>query len=145
MVQRSFTSQLKKVQEDLQSIRTEFLYNIAEDLVMFSPIDTGTYVRNHSITSTTGSGGKQNSHGKPPDDGSAVSDAIDKLVEQIKGLSPEETKVYISNRSPYANKVEYTGWAGKSGVKPPYAVYTSVENRAGLHLQAAINKVRGGR
>ena len=141
MVQRSFTSQLKKVQEDLQSIRTEFLYNIAEDLVMFSPIDTGTYVRNHSITSTTGSGGKQNSHGKPPDDGSAVSDAIDKLVGQIKGLSPEETKVYIANRSPYANKVEYSGW----GATPPYAVYTSVESRAGLHLQAAINKVRGGR
>jgi hypothetical protein len=138
MVQRSFNSQLKKVQEDLQSIRTEFLYNVAEDLIMSSPIDTGTYVRNHSITATTGSGGKQNSYGKPPDDGSAVSDAIDKLVGQINGLSPEETKVYIANRSPYANKVEFGGW----GPTPPYRVYTNVESRANNHLKDAINTVK---
>ena len=139
MVQRSMAALLKKVEGDLDKVRDEFLYNVAEDLVMSSPILTGTYVRNHSITNTTGSGGKQNSHGKPLDNGTAVSDAIDKLDGQIKGLPEGTTQVYIANRSPYANKVEWGGW----GTKSPYQVYTGVRSRAMTHLEDAINKVKG--
>jgi len=138
MVQRSFTALLKKVEQDLDAVRDEFLRNVAEDLVNSSPVDTGTYVRNHSITVSSGSGGRQNSQGKPPDNGTARSDALDKLNGQIAGLPQDTTTVYIANRSPYANKVEYSGW-GKTG---PYAVYTSVRNRAGLHLADAVNKVK---
>lgn len=140
MVQRSFSSLLKKVEKDLDLVRDEFLRNVAEDLVNSSPVDTGTYVRNHSITTSSGAGGRSSSHGKPPDDGSARTDALAKLDGQISGLPSDATQVYISNRSPHANRVEYGGWAKTS----PYAVYTTVRARAGLHLQNAINKVKGG-
>lgn len=139
MVQRSLTSLIKKIETDLDTVRDEFLRNVAEDLVNSSPVDTGTYVRNHSITTSSGAGGTSSSHGKPPDDGSARADALDKLEGQIAGLPKEAATVYISNRSPHANIVEYGGWASKG----PYAVYTSVRARAGIHLQNAVNKVRG--
>jgi hypothetical protein len=145
MVQRSFTSLLKKVETDLDLIRTEFLKSVAEDLVNISPVDTGNYVSNHSITTSTGSGGKTNSHGKPKDDGTAKEKALTKLNEQIDSLPPDATKVFIANRSPYANKVEYLGWQGKTRSTSAYYVFTSVRNRASVHLQDAINKVRGSR
>lgn len=139
MVQRSLASLIKKIETDLDAVRDEFLRNVAEDLVNSSPVDTGTYVRNHSITTSTGAGGTSSSHGKPPDDGSARPDALAKLEGQIAGLPKEATTVYIANRSPHANKVEYGGWSRTS----PYAVYTTVRARAGAHLQNAVNKVRG--
>lgn len=138
MVQRSFKSMLKKVEGDLDLIRDEFLLNIAEDLVQSSPVDTGTYVKNHSITTSSGSGGRQSSHGKDPDDGSARDVALDKLNGQIAALPADTTTVYIANRSPHAAKVEYGGWA-RTG---PYAVYTGVRTRARDHLQRAINTVK---
>jgi hypothetical protein len=129
---------LKKVEGDLDLIRDEFLFNIAEDLVQSSPVDTGTYVKNHSITTSSGSGGTSSSHGKPKDNGSARDLALDKLEGQILALPADATTVYIANRSPHAAKVEYGGWA-RTG---PYAVYTGVKSRAKVHLQNAINTVK---
>lgn len=138
MVQRSFASLIKKIEQDLDQVRDEFLRNIAEDLVASSPVDTGTYVSNHSITTSSGSGGKKNSHGKSPDTGTARGEALDKLNAQIAALPTGETTIYIANRSPYANRVEYSGW----GKTAPYQVFTSVRNRANIHLQDAVNKVK---
>ena len=138
MVQRSLSSLIKKIEQDLDQVRDEFLRNVAEDLVASSPVDTGTYVSNHSITTSSGAGGTKNSHGKGPDTGVAREEALKKLNDQISKLPPDAATVYIANRSPYANKVEYSGW-GRTG---PYQVFTSVRNRAGIHLQSAINKVR---
>jgi hypothetical protein len=142
MVQRSFASIIKKIEQDLDQVRDEFLRNVAQDLVASSPVDTGTYVSNHSITTSSGSGGTKNSHGKGPDTGTARGEALDKLNAQISALPPEATTIYIANRSPYANKVEYTGWVGKNRSTAPYQVFTSVRNRAGIHLQDAINIVK---
>lgn len=143
MVQRSLSSLIKKIEQDLDQVRDEFLRIVAEDLVASSPVDTGTYVSNHSITTSSGAGGTKNSHGKGPDTGVAREEALKKLNDQISKLPPDAATVYIANRSPYANKVEYSGWEGKNSSTAPYQVFTSVRNRAGIHLQSAINKVRG--
>lgn len=140
MVQRSLLSLVKKIEQDLDQVRDEFLRAVAEDLVASSPVLTGTYVSNHSITTSSGSGGRKNSHGKGPDSGTARAEALDKLSGQISSLPKDATTVYIANRSPYANRIEYSGWGGSTG---PYQVFTGVRNRAGLHLQKAIDKVRG--
>lgn len=138
MVQRSFASLLKNVEQRLEDVRDEFLRNVAEDLVNSSPVDTGTYVKNHSITTSSGSGGSRSSHGREKDDGTARSVALDKLEGQIANLPPDATTIYIANRSPHANQVEYGGWART----PPYAVYTGVRARADIHLQKAVNTVK---
>ena len=139
MVQRSLSSLIKKIEQDLDQVRDQFLRNVAEDLVASSPVDTGAYVSNHSITTSSGAGGTKNSQGRNTDTGTAREEALNKLNGQISELPPDAAKVYISNRSPYANRVEYSGW-GRTG---PYQVFSSVRSRAGNHLQDAINKVRG--
>lgn len=139
MVQRSFASLLKKVEDDLDAVRDEFLRRVAEDLVNSSPVLTGTYVRNHRITTTTGSGGTSSSHGKPKDDGSARTDSLAQLNNQIEALPNDTTTVYIANRSPHANRVEYGGWSGRG----PYAVFSGVRDRAKYHLQQAVSIVKG--
>lgn len=138
MVQRSFASLIKNVQQQLDEVRDEFLRNVAKDLVNSSPVDTGTYVKNHSITTSSGSGGSQSSQGKEEDSGTARDEALNKLEGQIASLPAGTTKAYIANRSPHANQVEFGGWART----PPYAVYTGVRARANAHLQNAINTVK---
>lgn len=140
MVQRSLAALIKQIETDLDAVRDEFLTNIAEDLVNSSPVDTGTYVRNHSITTTTGSGGRQSSAGKPKDNGSAKGDALNKLVGQVAAIPRGAETVYIANRSPHANQVEYLGWPNSS--KGPYHVYESVRNRAKYHLDTAVQTVK---
>jgi hypothetical protein len=140
MVQRSLTSLIKSVQEDLDAVRDEFLKNIAQDLVTSSPIDTGNYVSNHSITTSAGAGGRKNSHGRPKDNGSAATESLSKLEGQIANLPADATTVYISNRTPYANQVEYLGWPNSS--KGPYFVFEGVRSRAKVHLQDAVQTVK---
>jgi hypothetical protein len=144
MVQRSLAALIKQIETDLDAVRDEFLTNVAEDLVSSSPVDTGTYVKNHSITTSTGSGGRQSSAGKPKDNGSARGEALDKLIGQIVGIPKGTETVYIANRSPHANIVEYVGWENKNTgkVTSPYYVYEGVRNRANLHLQEAIQTVK---
>jgi hypothetical protein len=59
-------------------------------------------------------------------------------MSDIAALPPKADKIYIQNNAPHARIVEFGG-----GRTPAYAVFSSVSNRAGLHLQTAINRVKG--
>lgn len=138
MVQRSLTAQLKKVEEDLDKVRTVFLQAVAEDLVRSSVsfVDTGAYITSHSITTTRGAGRSRSSDNKPKnqDAGAKASEALGQLQNDIAAIPKDQTVVYMTNNAPHANVVEY---------KHGYHVYGSVKNRSKLHLEAAINQVRG--
>lgn len=138
MVQRSLTAQLKKVEEDLDKVRTVFLQAVAEDLVRSSVpfVDTGAYITSHSITTTRGAGRSRTSDNKPKnqDAGAKATEALSQLEGDIASIPKGQTTVYMTNNSPHASVVEY---------KHGYHVYGSVRNRSKLHLQAAINQVRG--
>ena len=138
MVQRSLTSQLKKVQEDLDQVRDVFLQIVAEDLVTSSipTIDTGAYITSHSITTTRGAGRARSSHNKPSssDPSFEAAESLGQLYEDISALPKGQTTVYMTNNAPHASAVEYLHG---------YAVYGSVRNRAKLHLQDAIAQVKG--
>ena len=138
MVQRSLTAQLKKVEEDLDKVRDVFLQAVAEDLVRSSVsfVDTGAYITSHSITTTRGAGRSRSSDNKPKnqDAGAKASEALGQLQNDIAAIPKDQTVVYMTNNAPHANVVEY---------KHGYHVYGSVKNRSKLHLEAAINQVRG--
>lgn len=138
MVQRSFLSDLKKVEDNLVEVRKVFLEKLANEAVVTSPVDTGAYVRSHSIGTSTGLGGKQSSHGKPKDNGTARADAIDKLLSQIASIPDGATQVFMGNRSPHASAVE-NGWPTKDG----YHVYTVLRAKAPTFIQEAKNQVWG--
>jgi hypothetical protein len=138
MVQRNLASVIRQIETDLQSVRDQFLINVAEDLVNSSIpfVDTGAYITSHSITTTRGAGRSRTSHNKPTgqDPNAKAEESFSQLMGDIASLPPEQEVVYITNNAPHANVVEY---------KHGHNVYTSVRSRAKAHLQDAINRVRG--
>lgn len=139
---------LAKVENDLEEIQKQFLINIAEDLVApeTSPIWSGQYITSHSIstsssagqfTGNVGEGGWTEKTSVPE---AYRSEARANLMSDIANLPPLAEKIYINNNAPHAQIVEYGG-----GRTRAHAVFSSVRNRAGLHLQTAINTVRGTR
>lgn len=148
MVQRSFLQDLKRVEENLDEVREVFLKKLADQIIYASPtdggspVDTGAYIRSHSIGTSTGLGGRQSSHGKEPDSGNARQEAHAKLYAQIEALPVDATKVYMGNRSPHAKAVETGEWWK---ITPGYFVYTIARSKAKVFLQEAKNEVWGKR
>ena len=143
-IQRSVTAILKSIEEDLEQVRTEFLKNMAEELVSRSPVDTGAYVTSHSIRTTSGAGRMRTSEGKPTQQSAPAKreEALGQLLGDIASLPPDATKVYINNKSPHNKFVEFGGFNWKT---TPYLVYTHTFQNAGSHLSAAVAKVKGSR
>lgn len=146
MVQRSFLSDLNRVENNLEEVRKVFLQKLADQVVYSSPtdggspVDTGAYVRSHSIGTSTGLGGKQSSHGKPKDNGTAREEAHSKLYSQIDSLPADAVHVYMGNRSPHASVVEH---GGPNWKRPGYYVYTTLRGKAKVFIQEAKNEVWG--
>jgi len=141
---KSITDIVSRIEQQLEGIRDEFLREMSEDLVQTSPIWSGRYVTSHSI-STSSSGGQFTGNLEPPSGPrTSVPDAYRaearaNLMGDIAALPPQADKIYIRNNAPHARIVEFGG-----GSTPAYGVFSSVSNRAGIHLQKAINTVKGG-
>lgn len=137
MAQIKLTALIKKIEQDLNAVRDEFLINMAEDIVNSSKptVDTGAYITSHSIRTTRGGGRSRTSHNKPRGQNpeTKAAEALDQLMGDIAALPDDQQQVFLTNNAPHANLVEY---------KHGYKVYESVRNRANLHLQAAINTVK---
>lgn len=138
------SSILAKVEKDLEEVRDQFLMNVAEDLVVSSPVWSGRYVTSHSI-GTTSRAGQFTENLEPMTQRTTVpsaykSEGLANLVSDIASLPAEASNIYISNNAPHARIVEYGG-----SRTPVYAVYEGVSNRANLHLQKAVNTVKAGR
>lgn len=140
-IARSLNAILKQIENDLDQVRDVFLTRMAEDLVSFSPVDTGAYVTSHSITTATNLGRSRTSENKPTGMAEAPmkAQALDQLLSDIANLPKDTTKVYMNNRSPHNNHVEYGGWGWKRG---GYEVYKKTRARAGQHLSDAVNEVK---
>lgn len=143
----SFAAIISKLEKDLEGVRDEFLKEVANDLVSesTSPIWSGEYITSHSI-STSSSSGQFTGNISGEDFGPKTSmpeayraQARASLMSDIAGLPSDANRVYISNNAPHARIVEFGG-----GRTPAYGVFSSVSNRAGIHLQTAINRVKGG-
>lgn len=137
---------LAKVEKDLEEVQKEFLINIAEDLVApeTSPIWSGQYITSHSISTSSSAGRFTENVGGWSERTSVPeayrSEARANLMSDIAALPPVAEIVYINNSAPHARIVEFGG-----GRTPAHAVFSSVSNRAGIHLQNAVNTVRGRR
>lgn len=140
-IARSLNAILKQIENDLDQVRDVFLTRMAEDLVSFSPVDTGAYVTSHSITTGSGSGRMRKSDGKPTGMAEAPmkAQALDQLLSDIAGLPQSTTKVYMNNRSPHNKAVEFGGFNWK---RDGYYVYQKTRARAGQHLSDAVNEVK---
>jgi hypothetical protein len=135
---------LANVEKELEAVRDEFLKEVAEDLVKLetSPIWSGQYITSHSISTNPSAGQFTSNIGgwsdRTTNPSAYRAEARANLMGDIAALPPKADKIYIQNNAPHARIVEFGG-----GRTPAYAVFSSVSNRAGLHLQTAINKVKG--
>ena len=140
----SLTKSLRKLTEDLDSIRSEFLKGLSEEVVLSSPVDTGTYVMSHNVGESSAAGrftGNIRYIGPPGRDrGSMQQEALSKMYAQIDSLPKEQTRVNLSNNSAHAYIVEDGGFGW---ITSPYKIYATARNRAPIILQKAIDKVRG--
>lgn len=141
----SFTQSLRKLEQDLEGIRSEFLKGMAEEVVRNSPVDTGTYIMSHNIAERSSAGqftGNIRYIGPPGQNKDAMKqEALTKLYAQVDALPVNQTRVNLSNNSAHAGIVEDGGW---KWITSPYRVYAGARNNAPRILQAAINKVKGG-
>ena len=140
----SLTQQLRKVQEELESVRTEFLKDLATEIVNNSPVDTGTYVMGHMVGERSAAGqftGAIRYIGPPGQDAGAMkAAAIAKLHADIDALPKDQTRVSISNRVGHVRIVEDGGKDWKRTL--PFKVYTKAKDRASRILADVITRVR---
>ena len=121
----SLTSQILEEEKRLDRFRDAYLQELASKVILYSPVDTGTYITSHQIKpGRGGSGNFSSSNGKPK--GQPYQPFADtglaNLFSDIEAL-PEVSLdfITISNYSQHAYSVEY-----EFGDPP----YTSVRSEA---------------
>lgn len=144
-ISTSFAEILANTQMKLDGVKEQFLIEVAEDLVAqeTSPIWSGQYITSHSISTASSAGQFTANLGgwtdKTSNPEAYRSEARANLLSDIAGLPKNADRVYISNNAPHAMIVEFGG-----GRTPAHGVFSSVVNRASIHLEKAISKVKGG-
>lgn len=132
----SLTQLIKGIERDLTAVRTEFLKNVAGEIVDESPVDTGTYVMGHNVSTKSAAGrftGQSVYIGPRGADETAMKNAArSKMFAEIDALPDSQTAVNISNAVGHAQIVEY---------KHKH-VYSIARNNASQHLEKAIQTVK---
>lgn len=107
---------------EFDSMKKDVFRAIASKVVEFSPVDTGTYMDAHNITSgksgsatDMSSRGKERKRPRSPHETSALA----RLNAQIDALGPDQKSAFIGNSSHHGMVVEYGG-----PKTPAYAPYT---------------------
>lgn len=112
VVNRTADGKFQKLEDMLDGYPEVYLRKFSEELVMNSPVDTGTYMDNHFVESS-GTSGTKTSKGKPgkqPWD-SYAKKALARLMSGISLLG-NVSQVTFGNESYHRDLVEYKhGWA----------------------------------
>lgn len=124
---------IEKLQKKVADIQPEFMKRLVSEIVLQSPVDTGTYMDAHNVGVV---GSSTSSAGKPQNQPWQVhaDKAIERLYAQIDSL-PVGVVSFIANNSLHAPKVEY---------EYPYAPYTIARGKAESILKDVIMKVMRG-
>jgi hypothetical protein len=137
----SFLNQLQKLEGNLDLLRDEVLRGLADEIVMRSPVDSGAYVRSHTVGVGRSAAGQftGNLQSNPTSANPEAERELGrvKMYTEIDSLPKEAVQVSFNNRVPHASKVEYSGWA----TQEPYMVYKGAASRFPAILQDAKNKV----
>ena len=115
---------------DIEELKEGVLSEMATMLVNLSPVDSGTYVKNHEIGLRSGSfqatgrrapNAPRRSKGDPVDVNSAKSTARQLLADDIAQVDLKAESFVIRNGMEYAGLIEAGVTGGKTGSPPVYA------------------------
>jgi hypothetical protein len=122
IVNRSLDGKFKKLEQMIEGYTEIYAQKMAEEIVLRSPVDTGTYMEGHNL-GVSAVGASSSSAGKPrkqPYQPYAQA-ALNQLFMQASALPHNAHRIVFSNDALHADRVEFLGWK-KTG---PYLVYTS--------------------
>jgi len=108
--QKSISAKIDKALMQAEDKLKGKLVDIAEDLTVRTPVDTGAYAESFSVVpSSSGGGRRKDSHGKPRNQDVATfrGKALSNMTSDIENLEILENKsISFRNRAPHAAKVE---------------------------------------
>jgi len=137
-------SLFRKVNKDLEDVRTEFYKGLVDTLVAASPVDTGAYMDSHGVGTNTKSVGYVSKEGDHTARNVAYGPVADraraKMYAEIDALPPDADKVYIANRSPHSGAVENGGHRWQRGGYYPFRI---MRREAGRIFEAAKATIKG--
>ena len=107
-VNRGLDGKFRKLEQVLDGYRDLYLHEMASQLVLYSPVDTGTYITGHHIK-TTAVGASRSSEGKQRqrDYEEFAQIALNDLSSEIEQLPENANSVVFSNDSFHSDDVEY--------------------------------------
>lgn len=126
---------IREFGRDVEELKREVLTSMAENIAQTSPVDTGTYARNHQVRLRSGS--FQPSVTIPEnaprhvDPGPPRSDGLQKMLADIAGMDMSKNTFVFRNATTHARFVE-----------EKRAVYAQVRREVNRMIQDALYKVR---
>ena len=107
-VNRGLDGKFRKLEQMVEGFRDLYLEGMSGELVLNSPVDTGTYITGHHV-GTSPVGASRSSEGKPrqQDYGTKAQEGLNQLFSEIQALPENANRVVFSNDSFHSDEVEY--------------------------------------
>lgn len=107
-VNRSLDGKFQKLSDMIEGYRDLYLEGMAEQLVLYSPVDTGTYITGHNAGISEVPASRQ-SKGKPRQQPYQpyAQEGLGNLMGDIASLPNEANRVVFSNDAYHSDEVEY--------------------------------------
>jgi len=107
--EKSVTAKFKQLEEQTEEKLKTKLKQVASDLAMFSPVDTGAYAESFSVDQAGGRSIRRvSSQGRPrrQDVGRYRQQAYNNMAADIETINLSDPNVIFKNGAPHANFVE---------------------------------------
>jgi len=107
-VNRGLDGKFQKLENMLEGYRDLYLEGMSEQLVLNSPVDTGTYITGHHVGASA-VGATRSSEGKPRQQPYEpyAQEGLNQLFAEINTLPDAATQVVFSNDTFHSDEVEY--------------------------------------
>jgi hypothetical protein len=105
IINRSLDGKFQKITEDLEEYGQIYANKVATQLVLASPVDTGTFMDNF-FAGSSGTAGTTSSRGKPRNQPWNGQEAINRMSSGISALKGS-TVMNFGNSADHAFEVEY--------------------------------------
>ena len=107
-VNRGLDGKFQKLEQMIEGYRDLYLQGMSEQLVLYSPVDTGTYITGHHVGPTE-VGASRSSQGKPRQQAYEpyAQEGLNQLFADIQALPDSANRVVFSNDAFHSDEVEY--------------------------------------
>lgn len=140
MISQNTSATMERVlAERAAALRKRVVEKMADRIIEYSPVDTGTYVLAHTVRPEETNYDTRSSHGRARARNPAQFKALARgnLMRSVSALSLDAREVWFRNRAVHAPRVEYLGWPGRGA----YHVYARVRAEGAQMIRDAAQEL----